>query len=76
MPELFTYSFDPETSYIHAVAYVEDMIQVSPATRFDPPEYGTALCSTDILWSDDATPTQKEVIEALDDVIDWDVVDD
>lgn len=74
MPELLTYTFDQETSYIHAVAYVEDMIQVSAATRFDPPEFGTALCSTNILWSDDATPTQQEVIDSLDDVTDWEVV--
>lgn len=33
-------------------AYVDDAVQVAAATRFDPPEFGTALCRCSILWDE------------------------
>ena len=33
-------------------AYVEDAVQVAPATRFDPPAFGTALCRCSIPWDE------------------------
>ena len=31
-------------------AYVDDAVQVAPATRFDPPAFGSALCRCSIPW--------------------------
>jgi hypothetical protein len=33
-------------------AYLDDAVQVAPATRFDPPAFGSALCECVMLWDE------------------------
>ena len=42
--------FDGE--HLTVGAYLDDAVQVAPATRFDPPAFGSALCECVILWDE------------------------
>ena len=42
--------FDGE--HLTVRAYLDDAVQVAPATRFDPPAFGSALCECVILWDE------------------------
>ena len=37
-------TFQKNENQIYVRAIVEDMIEIYPATQYDPPEYGPALC--------------------------------
>ena len=42
--------FDGE--HLTVRAYLDDAVQVAPATRFDPPAFGSALCECVMLWDE------------------------
>ena len=42
--------FDGE--HLTVRAYLDDAVQVAPATRFYPPAFGSALCECVILWDE------------------------
>ena len=76
--QLVQFSYTSGSDYLTVQAIVEDAVQVAPATRFDPPEFGSALCEAVVLWdeplSPDNAPTQAEVERMLPWVGDWCVV--
>ena len=59
-------------------AIVEDMIQVYPATLYDPPEYGPAVCEASFeLDEDELLPNGEDsLIDYLNDLdLNWQIVD-
>ena len=40
----------PMDGGVELVAQVPDVVQVAPATRFDPPEFGSAQCRAFVYW--------------------------
>lgn len=59
-------------------AIVEDMVQTYPATLYDPPEYGPAVCeATFELDKDELLPNDEDnlvdYLNSLD--LDWEIVD-
>ena len=59
-------------------AVVDDVVQVSCATRFDPPQYGSAICSGSLLLADDdpLPMTDAEFTELAQLVHDWQPITD
>lgn len=43
---------EPVGRVIYFEATIADIVQVSPATRWDPAEYGSAACTGDLLLDD------------------------
>ena len=66
-----SFHFDADAGILYLRAYVEDVVQVSPATRFDPPEYGTALCEGSVFWDSDVPPTEHDAEQWLEVVNEW-----
>ena len=68
-------------NYAHIEAVIDDMVQVVPATMFDPPVFQAAVCATKVLLSDDddlsAYEHDEEVMELAEDVADtdWQILD-
>lgn len=59
-------------------AIVEDMVQVFPATLYDPPEYGPAVCeATFELDEDELLPINEDaLVDYLNQLdLDWQIVD-
>lgn len=59
-------------------AIVEDMVQVYPATLYDPPEYGPAVCEASFeLDEDELLPNGEDsLIDYLNDLdLNWQIVD-
>lgn len=59
-------------------AIVEDMVQVFPATLYDPPEYGPAVCeATFELDEDELLPINEDaLVDYLNQLdLDWQMVD-
>ena len=50
----FSYTKGSDLIEVHAI--VEDAVQVSPATLYDPPEFASGYCVTTILWDEEVTP--------------------
>jgi hypothetical protein len=66
---------EDETVYVTAV--VEDIVEI-PATYYDPPEYGPALCEASFsLDEDEVLPEdEKQLIELLEKYdLEWTIVD-
>jgi len=65
--------------WIEFVAVVPDMVQVAPATRWDPPEFGSAQCRGRLSWDPyvdgDPLALTDEQLERLcqDPSIDWEL---
>lgn len=76
--QLVQFNYTTGADYFTVQAIVEDAVQVAPATRFDPPEFGSALCEAAVLWdeplSPDNAPTQAEVERMLPWIDDWCVI--
>ena len=52
---------EPVGRVIYFEATIADIVQVSPVTRFDPAEYGSAACTGEILLDDDEpTPENSD----------------
>ena len=59
-------------------AIVEDMVQVYPATLYDPPEYGPAVCEASFeLEENELLPNGEDtLIDYLNDLdLNWQIVD-
>ena len=53
-------------------AVVDDIVQVSAATRHDPPQYGSAVCDGSVLLGDEPLPTtHREFLELAELVENW-----
>ena len=56
-------------------AVVEDVVQSSPATLWEPAQFCAAVCTAEVLLSDDddlsAYEHDEEVMELAEDVTDW-----
>tara|TARA_R100001510_G_C7655432_1_gene214587 strand:- start:449 stop:712 length:264 start_codon:yes stop_codon:yes gene_type:complete len=55
---------EPVGRVIYFEATVADIVQVSPATRWDPAEYGSAACTGELLLGDDE-PTPENCDEYM-----------
>ena len=53
--QLICFSYERGSDLVRIQAIVDDAIQVAAATRYDPPEYGSAACETCVLWDDPIT---------------------
>lgn len=75
MPELISFSWTRGSDLVTVQAIVEDAVQVSPATLYDPPEFGSAPCTAVLLWDDPIThenaPTQEQIERMLAWIDDW-----
>ena len=47
---------EPVGRVVYFEATIEDIVQVSCATRFDPAEFASAVCTADLLLSEDEEP--------------------
>ena len=71
MPQakLVNWSYQKGSDLVEVHAIVEDAVQVSPATLYDPPEFGSGYCVTTILWDEEVTPentpTQADIEKRL-----------
>lgn len=76
--QLVQFNYKRGSDVLHIQAIVEDAIQVLPATMFDPPEFGSALCETALLWDEpltpDTVPTAEQVQQMLPWIDDWCVI--
>ena len=67
-------------NYAHIEAVIDDMVQVTPASFYDPPVFQAAVCATKVLLSDDddlsSYQYDEEVMELAEDVPDqnWEVL--
>ena len=59
-------------------ATVADIVQVSPATRWDPAEYGAAVCTGELLLGDDEKSPENydEALRYAEQVDTWQPVMD
>ena len=55
---------EPVGRVIYFEATVADIVQVSPATRWDPAEFGSAACTGELLLDDDE-PTPENCGEFM-----------
>ena len=64
--------------FVRFVATIADVIQTSPATRFDPPEFGSATCRGSIpIGDDDPLPkTEQQFVDLAREVDDWQPIED
>jgi hypothetical protein len=71
------YNIEKNDDQVTVEAVVEDVIQTYPATQFDPPEYGPALCRASFcLEENEILPKDEEqLIDYLEDLdLDWEVI--
>jgi hypothetical protein len=68
----------PTGYFVRYVATIADIIQTSPATRYDPPEFGSSICRGSILIGDDdpLPKTEQQFIDLARDVYDWQPIED
>lgn len=71
------YDIQQNDGRVSVTAVVEDMTLVYPATRFEPEEYGPALCEASFCLDEgEILPTEDddliEYLEKLD--LDWEVI--
>jgi hypothetical protein len=73
------YDVHQDDDLVTVTAVVEDMALVYPSTRFDPEEYGPALCKTSFYLSEDEElpSVEDDLIEYLEKMnLDWEIVPD
>ena len=60
------------------VATIADVVQTSPATRYDPPVFGSATCRGSVsIGDDDPLPrTEQQFRDLAHDVYDWQPIED
>lgn len=63
----------PTGHFARFVATIADVVQTSPATRYDPPEFGSATCRGSItIGDDDPIPTtEQQFVDLAREVYDW-----
>lgn len=68
----------PTGHFVRYVATIADIIQTSPATRYDPPEFGSSTCRGSISIGDhDPLPkTEQQFLDLARDVYDWQPIED
>ena len=71
----FTIEQRPAGNFAVFEAVVEDIVQSSPATLWEPAQFCAAVCTAEVLLSDDddlsAYEYDEEVMELAEDVTDW-----
>ena len=77
--KLKTHGYTKGSDILHVTAVVDDAVQVAPATAYDPPEFGAALCETWILWDQPLThenaPTTEQLSRMLPFIDDWKAIE-
>lgn len=71
-------TFQQNKNQIYVRAIVEDMIEIYPATQYDPPEYGPSLCESNFeLDEDELLPEGEDaLIDYLNELnLDWKIID-
>lgn len=71
------YNIHQEDDRVTVTAIVEDARVIFPATRFEPEEYGPALCEASFyLDEEEVLPTEdEELIDYLENLnLDWEVI--
>ena len=67
--QLVQWSIKQGSDLVEIQAIVEDAVQVSAATLYDPPEFASGLCVTTLLWDEDITqenaPTRDDIEKRL-----------
>lgn len=62
-----------DDDYCYVEAIIDESVLVRGQTRFDPPEYGPALCKTSFFPGDTVIPEDEEafklLLESMD--LDW-----
>ena len=60
------------------VATIADVVQTSPATRYDPPQFGSPTCRGSIsIGDDDLMPqTEQHFYDIANDVDNWQPIED
>ena len=67
-------------NYAQVEAVIDDMVQVAPASFYDPPCFQAAVCVAKVMLSDDddlsAYEHDEEVAELIEDIADheWEVL--
>ena len=76
--ELQSYELVSLAAFVRFVATIADVIQTSPATRFDPPEFGSATCRGSMpIGDDDPLPkTEQQFVDLAREVDDWQPIED
>jgi hypothetical protein len=78
MPQLIAFSYSKGSDLVQIQAYVEDAVQVSPATELDPPQFASAACTAVIIWDEpidaENAPTAEQIERMLAWITDWYVV--
>jgi len=71
----FTIEQRPAGDFAVFEAVVEDIVQSSPATQWEPAQFCAAVCTAEVLLSDDFDISvfqhDEEVMELAEDVTDW-----
>jgi hypothetical protein len=71
-------TFQQNENEIYVRGIVEDVIEIYPATLYDPPEYGPALCEASFeLDEDEVIPKDEDaLLDYLNELyLDWKIVD-
>ena len=75
--KIVAFSYEKGSDLVEVQAIVEDCIRVLPATRYDPEEWGSAHCTTTLLWDNPIIPGVNEPtladIEKMAPWADWQV---
>ena len=68
----------PTGYFVRFIATIADIIQTSPATRYDPPEFGSAICRGSVcIGDDDPLPkTDQQFRDLAHDVYEWQPIED
>lgn len=70
MPRLQTLQYTKGSNLVVVHAYVEDMVQVVPATAEEPPQFGGAYCSAVLHWDGDPyAPGNKPTFERVEQIL-------
>lgn len=69
---------EPTGYFVHFIATIADIIQTSSATRYDPPEFGSATCRGSVcIGNDDPLPkTDQQFRDLAHDVHEWQPIED
>jgi hypothetical protein len=63
--EIYLFEYNEKEGTVYVEAEVEDAVQISPATQYEPEQWTHGRCATDILWDvEDEVfgPLSKEVL--------------
>ena len=72
-------TIDDAGTYANFTGIVSDMVMVAPATRYEPEQWGDALCDGHIMLADDDTPPAEDdevaIFDLANAVTNWELSD-